>query len=241
MQAHAHRFLCRKKIFAFVYVAAFCICSLAFAAEESNGSSTNAPVAKDAAPAELLTITVTAERRTQSPQKIPVSITALSGDDLERSKTGSIMEMQQLVPGLTVTQSSTGNAQPFIRGIGTDIEGAGIEGAVAVYIDGVYQSRAVGETMQFMDVDRIEVLKGPQGVLYGRNATGGAINIISKAPSRESSGKFDVQGGSYSQKVVRGTVSGPLSGGAVYGRLSVLANRDDGDTQNVLLNLRCWR
>lgn len=92
--------------------------------------------------------------------------------------------------------------------------------------------------MQFIDVDRIEVLKGPQGVLYGRNATGGAINIISKAPSAEKSGRFDVQAGSYNQKIVRGTISGPLSEGAVNGRLSFLHNGEDGDTRNTLLDLR---
>lgn len=91
--------------------------------------------------------------------------------------------------------------------------------------------------MQFIDVDRVEVLKGPQGTLYGRNATGGAINIISKAPSREKSGRFDVQAGSDNQRIVRGTISGPLSENTINGRLSMLYNRDDGDTRNLLLNL----
>ena len=215
----------------FASCAAFCICVPAFAAEESN-------IAQNAAPAELPAVIVTAERRPQPVQKVPISITAFSGDDLEEAKIGSIMEMQKLVPGLTVTQSATAHGQPFIRGIGTAIEGAGVENAVAVYVDGVYQSRAIGETMQLIDVERVEVLKGPQGVLYGRNATGGAINIISKAPNHEFSTQADVQAGSYNQQIVRGTVSGPLSEGAAYGRLSVLYNRDDGDTKNVLLNVR---
>lgn len=212
--------------------------SLAFASDESNIEKNSlASGAVDDMPV-LEAVTVTAERRSESLQKVPISITALTGEDIEKSRIGSIIDVQQHVPGLTVTQASTGQAQVFIRGIGTDIVGSGVEDAVAVYIDGVYQSRAAGTAMQFIDVDRIEVLKGPQGVLYGRNATGGAINIISKAPSGETSGQFDVQTGSYNQRMVRGTVSGPLSDGGANGRLSFLHNHDDGDTQNALLNLR---
>lgn len=195
------------------------------------------PAVKDDIPA-LEAVVVTAERRSQPLQKVPISITALTGEDIEKSKISSIIDVQQYVPGLAVTEASTGQAQVFIRGIGTDIVGSGVEDAVAVYIDGVYQSRAAATAMQFIDVGRVEVLKGPQGILYGRNATGGAINIISRAPSSEKSVQLDIQSGSYNQKTIRGTVSGPLSGNSVNGRLSFLHNRDDGDTQNVLLNLR---
>jgi len=200
---------------AIVSCAAFCICSPAFAADESNiaaGSLASGAVVKDDSLV-LDAVIVTAERRSQPLQKVPVSITALTGADIEKSKIGSLMDVQQLVPGLTVTQASTGQNLIFIRGIGTDIVGSGVEDAVAVYIDGVYQSRSAATAMQFIDVDRVEVLKGPQGILYGRNATGGAINIISKAPSAEKSAQFDVGAGSYNQQIVRGTVSGPLSGG----------------------------
>lgn len=213
--------------------AAFWSCSLAFAA----GESASGAVAKEEIPA-LAAVIVTAERRSEPLQRVPVSITALTGEDIEKSKIGSIMDAQQHVPGLTVTQASTGQALVFIRGIGTDIVGSGVEDAVAVYIDGVYQSRAAATAMQFIDVERVEVLKGPQGLLYGRNATGGAINIISRAPGAERSAQFDVQAGSYNRKIVRGTVGGSLSKNSVNGRLSFLHNGDDGDTQNVLLNLR---
>lgn len=219
--------------------AAFGICSLAFAADEpdiAKDSPASGAAVKDDTPA-LEEVIVTAERRSQPLQKVPVSITTLTDKDIEKSKIGSIIDVQQYVPGLAVTQASTGQALVFIRGIGTDIVGSGVEDAVAVYIDGVYQSRAAATAMQFIDVDRIEVLKGPQGILYGRNATGGAINIISKTPGAEKSAQFDIQSGSYNQKIIRGTASGPLSGGP-RGRLSFLHNRDDGDTQNVLLNLR---
>lgn len=183
-------------------------------------------------------IIVTAERLPQPLLKVPISISAFDATEIAAAKAHSILELQKLVLGLVVTKSSIANSQPFIRGIGTDVGGVGVENAVGVYIDGVYQSRAIGETMQFIDVDRVEVLKGPQGVLYGRNATGGAINILSKAPSRENEAQFDFQAGSINQRVIRGTMSGPLSEGVAYGRLSVLYNHDDGDTTNLLLKRR---
>lgn len=217
----------------------FSICSLAFAANESKAAKGNpaGTTVENDTPA-LEEIVVTAERRSEPLQKIPISITALTGADIEKSKIGSIFDVQPHVPGLAVTRASTGQAQVFIRGIGTDIVGSGVEDAVAVYIDGVYQSRAAATAMQFIDVDRIEVLKGPQGILYGRNATGGVINILSKAPGSEKTAQFDVQAGSNNQEIVRGTISGPLSEDSVNGRLSFLHNRDDGDIQNVLLNRR---
>ena len=235
----------KLKFCALVSCAALGICSLALAADEPKIAKDNQAsrgVNNNDAPA-LDEITVTAERYPQSLQKVPISITAITGEDIEQSKIDSIIDVQQHVPGLTVTEAATGQALVFIRGVGTDIVGSGVEDAVAVYIDGVYQSRAAATAMQFIDVDRVEVLKGPQGILYGRNATGGAINIISKAPSAEKSAQFDIGIGSYNQQIVRGTVSGPLSPAgmgrsAVNGRLSFLHNRDDGDSRNTLLNIR---
>lgn len=182
-------------------------------------------------------VVVTAERRSQSIQDIPISIQAFSGDSLDKIGIGSNLELQQQVPGL-VMSSNQGFGQIFIRGIGSDTLNAGVEGAVAVYVDGVYQSRPISSLLNFANIERVEVLKGPQGTLYGRNATGGAINIISKAPSRVFEGQADVQVGSYDQKVFRGSVSGPLAEGLVYGRLNVVVNNDDGYMKNTLLNVR---
>lgn len=229
-----------KLEFGVIISCATLICTPAFAEDASNLAK-DSPGSETAVKGDtpvLDAVVVTAERRAQPLQEVPISVTALTGKDIEESKINSIIDVQQSVPGLTVTQASTGEAQVFIRGIGTDIVGSGVEDAVAVYIDGVYQSRSSSTAMQFIDVDRVEILKGPQGVLYGRNATGGAINIISKAPSGEKLGQYDVQAGSYNQRIVRGTVGGALFDGAVNGRLSFLHNRDEGDTQNVLLNDR---
>ena len=204
------------------------VCSTALSAEEPTKGKTSEVIE---------TITVTAERQSQSIQKLPASIQAFSAEDLASSGTQSITDLQNLIPGLVMNDRG-GIGNVYMRGIGTDVYGAGIEAGVAVYVDGVYQSRPTGTLFQFVDVERIEAMKGPQGVLYGRNATGGAINIISQAPSKVNEGQFDAQLGNYNERIVRGTFSGPLSDGVAYGRLSVLSNNNDGFTRNILLNTR---
>lgn len=216
-------------------IAALCLCSTAFGADLPDTSAKTGSVARDSEVIE--TVVVTAERRSTSLQKMPLSIQAFTAETLEKTGTGSNIDLQMHTPGLVVTDQ-VGFGQIYIRGIGSDIIGTGVDNAVALYVDGVYQARPMGAMLNFVDVERIEVLKGPQGTLYGRNATGGAINIISKAPSRESEGQVDLQFGSYSQRILRGTVSGPLSEGVAYGRLSAVFNKDDGYTKNILLNTR---
>ncbi|MCX7169869.1 MAG: TonB-dependent receptor, partial [Proteobacteria bacterium] len=204
------------------------VCSSAFSADEQ-AKGKNSEV--------IETITVTAERRSQSIQKLPASIQAFSAEDLASAGIDSIEALQNATPGLVMSNNG-GQGHAYIRGIGTDIIGGGIEGGVAVYVDGVYQSRPTSLVSQFVDVERIEVLKGPQGTLYGRNATGGAINIITQAPSKVSEGQFDVELGRFGEKIVRGTFSGPLSDGVASGRLSILSSKTDGFMKNILLNNR---
>ena len=171
----------------------------------------------------------------QSLQQIPLSVVALSGEDLDSSGITTTMGLQQRVPGLVITRN-THLGQPYIRGIGSDVVGPAVDGAVAVYVDGAYQARAASQIAALADVERVEVLKGPQGILYGRNATGGAINIITRKPTQEFSASGDVQVGNYDQLIVRGSISGPLVDDQVFGRLSVTHNQDDGYTENVLLD-----
>jgi len=221
-------------------VAGLSLYSFAFGADPSGSSASSGEksvaTARDSEVIE--TVVVTAERRSTSLQKTPLSIQAFTADSLEKTGTGSNMDLQMQVPGM-VMSNALGFGQIYIRGIGNDSIGAGVvEGGVAVYVDGVYQSRPIGAAFNFVDVERIEVLKGPQGTLYGKNATGGAVNIISRLPSREKEGQVDVQFGSYSQKILRGSFSGPISDGAAYGRLSLMSNKDDGYTKNIFLNTR---
>lgn len=218
-------------------LAGICMFSVAFGQTPTSNSSAGPAVARESET--IQTIVVTAERRSQSLQTVPLSIQAFTADDMEKRGTMSNMDLQMQVPGMVMTENM-GFGQIYIRGIGSDIITAGVDNAVAVYVNGVYQSRPMGSMLNFVDVERVEVLKGPQGTLYGRNATGGAINIVSQAASRESDGQFDAQLGSFNSRVFRGTVSGPLSPGMAYGRLSVGLNKDDGFVKNTLLNTRGW-
>ena len=221
-------------------IVALCLGPTAFAATPSDAGGNSAASAGSAAQdSEVIqTVVVTAERRSTPLQKMPLSIQAFTADSLEKTGTSSNMDLQMQVPGM-VMSNALGAGHIYIRGIGNDTIGSGVvEGGVAVYIDGVYQSRPIGAGFSFVDVERVEVLKGPQGTLYGKNATGGAVNIISKLPAREHEGQIDAQFGSFNQMILRGTVSGPLSEGVAYGRLSAVINKDDGYTNNIFLNKR---
>ena len=157
------------------------------------GHAALAQEAESAAPA-LEEIVVTAERRSAGVQTTAVAVSALSAETLERSQVDNIEDLTQLVPNVNFGQQF-GNARIAIRGIGFDTIAPGSEARVAYHLDGVYISRPSAGLAGFYDVERIEVLRGPQGTLYGRNATAGSVNIISRAPSHDFSGygKFSMR------------------------------------------------
>jgi len=155
-------------------------------------------------------IIVTAQRRAQSIQDIPVSITAFSGETLRQSVITDSFALQFNTPGLVLsTNKSLG--QPFIRGIGTDILTVGADSSVATNLDGVYQTRPTAAIQEFFDVARVEVVKGPQGTLYGRNATGGAINVITNRPGQELEAFADLTVGNYATRRLEAAINLPLS------------------------------
>ncbi|MDJ0750006.1 MAG: TonB-dependent receptor [Woeseiaceae bacterium] len=137
--------------------------------------------------AELEEITVTAQRREASLQEVPVSVSALSADDLEIKQVINVRDLQYQVPNLNIT-ANTGTASAarvFLRGIGEDESRGAVDQAVGIYVDDIFIGRSVGSLMDLVDLERVEVLRGPQGTLYGRNSNGGAIKLISKKPSTE--------------------------------------------------------
>lgn len=182
-------------------------------------------------------VVVTAERRSRTVQEVPISVRAFTSEELEGAGANDIGDLQKLTPGLVVTKNP-GVANVYIRGIGSDIVGAALEGGVAVYVDGVYQPRPGALLTRFIDVERIEVLKGPQGTLYGRNGTGGAINIVSRQPGRGIETEADVTVASFSERQLRGGISGTLAEGVAYARLAVLTVKNDGTAVNALLGTR---
>lgn len=134
-------------------------------------------------------IIVTAQKREESLQDTPISIAALSSRALENKGINDVTDLRSAVPGLQVTPhpNSSVTARVFIRGVGNNDDQLTADPSVAVYLDGVYVARSQGLASDLANIERIEVLRGPQGPLYGRNATGGAINYITKVPEL---GKF---------------------------------------------------
>ncbi len=165
----------------------------------------------DADGAVIQEIVVTAQRREETVQKSSVSIQVISGDGLERSGLTQATDLNRIAPGVQI--GTGGNAtQIYIRGIGDFAVSALSNPAVAFNVDGVYVARPQGTNGEFYDIERVEVLKGPQGTLYGRNATGGAINLITRAPSLDGlDGRASLELGNYALKHFEGSANVPLS------------------------------
>lgn len=176
-------------------------------------------------------IIVTAQKREARLQDTPISITAISGDVMESIGIRTIEDFTFFVPGITVTNDSM--AIVNIRGIGTSAFGVATDPSSTVQIDGVYQPRPTTGYQDMFDVERVELLRGPQGVLFGRNSTGGTMNIISKAPTDEFESSVGVTLGSYNKRTVSGTVSGAFSDN-VRGRVTLLRNVRDGIYDDVV-------
>ncbi|REL35352.1 TonB-dependent receptor [Thalassotalea euphylliae] len=143
-------------------------------------------------------ITVTATKRSQVIYEVPIAISAFSGDALASQGISDITDVGKFVPNLNITGFSAGHnssANPFIRGIGLQDHLITTDPGVSVYVDGVYLGRQVGQNWNLQNIERIEVLRGPQGTLYGRNSIGGAINIITKQPDEEAITKFSSEVG----------------------------------------------
>ncbi|HWM67525.1 MAG TPA: TonB-dependent receptor plug domain-containing protein [Steroidobacteraceae bacterium] len=127
--------------------------------------------------------TVTAQRRSESLQTVPIAITAVSAAGMERNGVHELGTLATRVPGLTFSPFAAGQNIVSLRGVSSNDDGAGTDNSVAVFVDDVYLGRVSNISPEMYDVDRVEVLRGPQGTLYGKNTIGGAINIISSRPA----------------------------------------------------------
>jgi iron complex outermembrane receptor protein len=189
-----------------------------------------APPAQGAAVEEVI---VTAQRREERLQDVPAAVTAFSGNQLEKLGIDGSKELSQITPGLNFTQSVF-SPQPTIRGIGVRGVGAGDESVVPIYIDGVYVSFIAASDMQFNNIERIEVVKGPQGALLGRNATGGAINVITRTPRDGFEGKASISYGSFNETIGKAYISGGTD--MLAGDLAFYGVKDDGYIDDPLRN-----
>jgi len=176
-------------------------------------------------------IVVTAQRRAESLQDVPIAITAFNEKMMKEAGITGIDNVAQFTPGFTLSSYNKVTPQPFIRGIGTNASGAGDDASVAVFIDEVYISRAGAYDSNLFDLERVEVLRGPQGTLYGKNVVGGALNITTRRPSEEFEAKVNISAGNYDAGGLQTYVSGPLSE-TVRAKLALASGQRDGLVKN---------
>lgn len=197
------------------------------------------PAAKtDAAPiavastAQIEEIVVTARKRKEKSQEVPIALTALSGDRLTEQGINNIRDFYKQVPSMSVSIPNARNTSLNIRGLGSAIANDALEASVGVFVDGVYYARPGASTFDILDLDRVEVLRGPQGTLFGKNTTAGALNISTKKPSFDPESTVEVSAGNYGYGQVKLSTTGPINDVLAY-RVSLSGTKRDGFIHNV--------
>jgi len=188
-------------------------------------------------------IVVTAQKRTESLQEVPISIAVFSEDEIERLNISNTIDLVRNIPGMTgVTNVGLPQAAAyFIRGIGQDESVATLDPAVGTFVDGVFVSRQIANNSRLYDIESVEVLKGPQGTLYGRNTTGGAVRIITKKPTDQTEGFIDVAYGKYATIEMSAKLNVPLSENVFAKVTTFYIDQGEGFLQNVTLNRDQWK
>jgi len=198
-------------------------------------SAVSLALASMAAPAafgqDTQVVVVTAQSRSQQIQNVPISVQTMSGVALRDQGAASLADIDAFVPGLAIDTSQSTRPSVFLRGVGTEDFGIGTDSPVGIYTDGVYTGKTGGSMLNFNDVKRIEVLKGPQGTLFGRNAAAGAISIVTNEPVNRTEASGLVRLGSYGSQHVEALVNTPLSD-AVALRVSAISQQDRGWAYN---------
>jgi iron complex outermembrane receptor protein len=183
--------------------------------------------------ARLEEIVITAERRPSTVQETPSSVTVFGASQLQASQIDDLRNVAALTSGLVIGGYAAFGDNPIsIRGIGQNPLGVGADDPVAIYLDGVYLGRSYSDLFDSLDVQRIEVLKGPQGTLYGRNATGGAINIITRTPSDDLEAIAETRFGNFGERLARILLGGPIVQGKVAAQVSFSEHHLDGYATN---------
>lgn len=194
----------------------------ALAQEERAGATTDEA---------LETVTVTARRREENVQDVPTPITTLSGATLEQQKVYKVQDLQQVLPSVNVAYIHARQSSVAVRGIGNNPASDGLEGSAGIYLDNIYLGRPGMAVFDLLDVEQLELLRGPQGTLFGKNTTAGVINISTRKPTFTPERSLEISGGEYGYFQGKGTVSGALSE-TLAGRLSAYRTRDDGYIDN---------
>lgn len=193
-----------------------------------------------AAASQVETVVVTATRRAESQQTVPVAVTAVSAEQIAAAGLRDTTALQQVAPSLviTVSNSETTGGVLRIRGVGTQGQNLGLEAAVGVFVDGVYRSRPALALNDLLDIRQVEVLRGPQGTLFGKNTSAGAIILATNPPSFERGGEILVGVGADGQRRVQGSLTGPIADNLLAFRISGVINERDGYIRDVRLGQR---
>lgn len=202
----------------------------------SSALAQNATMVTSASRLQVEEIVVTARRRAETAQRVPIALTALGSAQVEQAGTAGLTQIQQQVPSLQLTVTNARNTNINIRGLGasTAFSNLGLEYGVGVYVDQVYFSRPGQSAFELFDVERLEVLRGPQGTLFGKNTTAGAINITTQAPSFDPELRAELTAGNYNYLQARASGTMPVVDDKLAVRLSVSDTiRDKGFLRNV--------
>jgi len=197
-----------------------------------------AAVAADAAaPAVVEEVTVTARFREESLNKVPVAVSVVSGAEIAAKNLNNLQDLSAAVPSVEFRPGASNKDRTvFVRGLGTITTSPGVEPSVSTVLDGVVLARPGQSTLDLVDVERIEVLRGPQGTLFGKNASAGVVNIVSKNPTDELHGYADASYYSGNEYRLKASVSGPIIKDKLEGSISVLGAHFDGNVRDVLRN-----
>jgi len=180
-------------------------------------------------------VIVTARKREESLQEAPVAVSVMSGQDLDESGMRDIIKLAEVIPNLAFnTGGAGGAAAPTIRGVGARNNGANFDSGVAIYLDGVYVSRADGAILDSVDIQSVQVVRGPQGTLFGKNATGGAIIYATNKPTEVFEGHAQIDAGNYDRQDGQLTVNVPLVAETLYSRASLYSTQRDGYVEDVV-------
>ncbi len=220
----------RSAMLSTISIASLGLGSVAYAQDEA--------AADDAAEEEVFeeeAIIVTATKREQTLQDVPVAVSVTSADAIERAQVRDLKDLQTLVPSLRVSQLQSSASTDFIiRGFGNGSNNVGIEGSVGVFIDGVYRSRSGAAISDLPNLQRVEVLRGPQSTLFGKNASAGVISIVTAKPRYEFGGSAEFSYGNFNAIVARADVTGPIIADKVAFSLAGGINKRDGYGTNLV-------
>jgi iron complex outermembrane receptor protein len=201
----------------------------------SPGWAADANDAASAAPTAVETVVVTAQKRAENIQNVPISIQAFTGNQLQDQGIKSSVELGQVTPNVTIALVAGPGNQPIItiRGIGLNDYDTNNAGPNGVYVDEVYLSAPASQSFNTFDLDRVEVLKGPQGTLYGRNTSGGAIDFVTRKPTDYATGTLHIEYSDYNTLNIEGGLGGPITH-TLDGRIAFVVNESDGYVHNDL-------